>query len=55
MQLRRVAVALCAAGFAAAAPTKRQSSSASGFNWGSETMRGVNLGGWLVLEPWITP
>ena len=18
-------------------------------------MRGVNLGGWLVLEPWITP
>ncbi|KAK1073459.1 glucan exo-1,3-beta-glucosidase [Friedmanniomyces endolithicus] len=55
MQLRRVAVALCAAGFTAAAPTKRQSSSASGFNWGSETMRGVNLGGWLVLEPWITP
>ena len=20
-----------------------------------EIMRGVNLGGWLVLEPWITP
>lgn len=22
---------------------------------GAELMRGVNLGGWLVLEPWITP
>ncbi|GAA6011136.1 hypothetical protein JCM11491_006737 [Sporobolomyces phaffii] len=22
---------------------------------GSEPIRGVNLGGWLVLEPWITP
>ena len=21
------------------------------FNWGSEKVRGVNLGGWLVLEP----
>lgn len=20
-----------------------------------ETIRGVNLGGWFVLEPWITP
>jgi len=26
-----------------------------GINWGSEKIRGVNLGGWLVLEPWITP
>lgn len=26
-----------------------------GFNYGSEKVRGVNLGGWLVLEPWITP
>ncbi|KAI0299824.1 glycoside hydrolase family 5 protein [Russula brevipes] len=26
------------------------------FPYGSETkVRGVNLGGWLVLEPWITP
>ncbi|KAE9383458.1 glycoside hydrolase, partial [Gymnopus androsaceus JB14] len=23
--------------------------------YGSEKVRGVNLGGWLVLEPWITP
>ncbi|KAF2720914.1 glycoside hydrolase family 5 protein [Polychaeton citri CBS 116435] len=25
------------------------------FNFGGEKIRGVNLGGWLVLEPWITP
>ncbi|OQO14942.1 hypothetical protein B0A48_00324 [Cryoendolithus antarcticus] len=25
------------------------------FGFGSEKVRGVNLGGWLVLEPWITP
>ncbi|WVQ74069.1 hypothetical protein IAR50_003652 [Cryptococcus sp. DSM 104548] len=28
---------------------------APGFTWGSDPMRGVNIGGWLVLEPWITP
>ncbi|KAH7910927.1 glycoside hydrolase family 5 protein [Hygrophoropsis aurantiaca] len=26
-----------------------------GFPYGTEKVRGVNLGGWLVLEPWITP
>lgn len=25
------------------------------FRWGEEKIRGVNIGGWLVLEPWITP
>ncbi|THU98603.1 glycoside hydrolase family 5 protein [Dendrothele bispora CBS 962.96] len=25
------------------------------FQYGSTKVRGVNLGGWLVLEPWITP
>ncbi|KAF7312287.1 Glycoside hydrolase family 5 protein [Mycena indigotica] len=25
------------------------------FNYGTTPIRGVNLGGWLVLEPWITP
>nr|ADX07317.1 putative exo-1,3-beta-glucanase precursor [Flammulina velutipes] len=25
------------------------------FPYGREKVRGVNLGGWLVLEPWITP
>ena len=26
-----------------------------GFAYGSKPVRGVNIGGWLVLEPWITP
>lgn len=26
-----------------------------GFPYGKTPVRGVNLGGWLVLEPWITP
>lgn len=25
------------------------------FAYGSTPVRGVNIGGWLVLEPWITP
>lgn len=25
------------------------------FSWGNDNIRGVNIGGWLVLEPWITP
>lgn len=25
------------------------------FGFGDEKVRGVNLGGWFVLEPWITP
>ena len=25
------------------------------FNYNNDKVRGVNLGGWLVLEPWITP
>lgn len=25
------------------------------FNYGEDEVRGVNIGGWLVLEPWITP
>ncbi|KAH9897758.1 glycoside hydrolase family 5 protein [Cubamyces lactineus] len=27
----------------------------AGFPYGHQYVRGVNLGGWLVLEPWITP
>ncbi|KAN0066276.1 hypothetical protein ACQY0O_000370 [Thecaphora frezii] len=26
-----------------------------GFDYGNQKVRGVNLGGWLVAEPWITP
>ena len=38
---------------ASASPTlqKRDQS----FNYNDEKVRGVNIGGWLVLEPWITP
>lgn len=32
-------------------PVKR----APSFAYGSEKVRGVNTGGWFVLEPWITP
>ena len=32
-------------------PVKR----APSFPYGQEKVRGVNAGGWLVLEPWITP
>lgn len=28
---------------------------ASGFDYGSQKVRGVNIGGWLVAEPFITP
>lgn len=28
---------------------------AASFNFDTDKVRGVNLGGWLVLEPWITP
>ncbi|KAG8683550.1 exo-1,3-beta-glucanase, partial [Ceratobasidium sp. 395] len=32
-----------------------ESSSKPRFPYGEKMVRGVNLGGWLVLEPWITP
>ncbi|KAF1808187.1 putative Exo-beta-1,3-glucanase [Eremomyces bilateralis CBS 781.70] len=48
--LRRFA-ALVAAGTAIAGPIEKRAP----FNWGSEKIRGLNIGGWLVLEPWITP
>ena len=25
------------------------------FSFGDEVVRGLNIGGWLLLEPWITP
>ncbi|WVR04560.1 hypothetical protein IAU60_001567 [Kwoniella sp. DSM 27419] len=44
---------------------RKQANEGSGFAWGRDPMRGVNIGGWLVLElmrcacpaeqPWITP
>lgn len=43
--------------FAAGAPTSLHSPAKrkTGFNFGSDKVRGVDLGGWFVLEPWITP
>ncbi|KAH7384505.1 glucan 1,3-beta-glucosidase precursor [Pyrenochaeta sp. MPI-SDFR-AT-0127] len=47
--------ALAAAGLiVSAAPATIQERRVS-FNWGSDKVRGVNIGGWLVLEPFITP
>lgn len=37
------------------ASPKKLSSRSLGLKWGSEKVRGLNIGGWLVLEPWITP
>jgi len=38
---------------AVASPVRRQQSLK--FDLWNEKVRGVNLGGWLLLEPWITP
>ena len=32
---------------------RRQNPPGLSFNWGSEVIRGVNIGGWLILEPWV--
>ena len=34
---------------------KRDGTAAPGFDWGDNNykVRGVNIGGWLVLEPWV--
>jgi glucan 1,3-beta-glucosidase len=39
---------------ASTAPTPAQTPYVP-FAYGSTPVRGVNLGGWFVLEPWITP
>lgn len=38
-----------------AAPAIRLESRALAFDYDNDKVRGVNLGGWFVLEPWITP
>ncbi|CAD0106387.1 unnamed protein product [Aureobasidium uvarum] len=48
MFFKHTVAALSAVATAFAAPHMKR---ANGFNWGNEVMRGVNLGGWLVLEP----
>ncbi|KAI9660133.1 MAG: exo-1,3-beta-glucanase [Bathelium mastoideum] len=52
---KAIGVSLAAA-LAIAAPAPAPSSNwAKGLDFGTEITRGVNLGGWLVLEAWITP
>ena len=46
-------LALLAAGASAAPWSSRKRDLA--FDYNGEKVRGVNLGGWFVLEPWITP
>ncbi|GAB7366466.1 hypothetical protein MBLNU230_g8261t1 [Neophaeotheca triangularis] len=49
-------LALCAIPLILCAPTQfTKRKGPSGFAWGEEKIRGVNIGGWLLLEPWITP
>ncbi|KAL8922669.1 MAG: hypothetical protein Q9208_004982 [Pyrenodesmia sp. 3 TL-2023] len=36
-------------------PCSRLDKRAIAFDYNGDKVRGVNLGGWLVLEPWITP
>ncbi|KAK5170917.1 glucan exo-1,3-beta-glucosidase [Saxophila tyrrhenica] len=55
MLLKSALVAVCAISSACALPSWGPPHGPSGFHWGNEKIRGVNLGGWLVLEPWITP
>ncbi|MCJ1412564.1 exo-1,3-beta-glucanase [Ptychographa xylographoides] len=38
-----------------AAPTFKLKSRDVSFDYNNDKVRGVNLGGWFVLEPWITP
>ncbi|KAM3425545.1 Glucan 1,3-beta-glucosidase [Cercospora zeina] len=54
MLFKNTLLALFIAATASAAPSINKRAP-SGFNWGNEKVRGVNIGGWLLLEPWITP
>jgi len=55
MAIRQIVVASLAlfSSLGAAAPSKRQNNLK--FDFGNTKVRGVNTGGWFVLEPWITP
>lgn len=54
MLLVNIIAALFSASSVTAVPQRLFSRDAA-FNWGSEKVRGLNIGGWLVLEPFITP
>ncbi|KAL8938223.1 MAG: hypothetical protein Q9216_004007 [Gyalolechia sp. 2 TL-2023] len=52
MLFRKIAALALGASVAVATPIYQRDVD---FQWGSTKVRGVNLGGWLLLEPWITP
>ncbi|KAA8575529.1 hypothetical protein MFRU_002g00270 [Monilinia fructicola] len=52
MFFKNTAVTLLTATLVAAKPIYQRGVD---FAYGSTPVRGVNIGGWLVLEPWITP
>ncbi|KAH7083036.1 glycoside hydrolase superfamily [Paraphoma chrysanthemicola] len=54
-QLSFVALLVTAGTSVYAAPANDLYERRVDFSWGSDKVRGVNLGGWLVLEPFITP
>ncbi|KAF2243713.1 glycoside hydrolase family 5 protein [Trematosphaeria pertusa] len=49
------AVVAAAASLVNAAPANEIEKRRVAYNWGTTKVRGVNIGGWLVLEPFITP
>ncbi|KAF8972127.1 glycoside hydrolase family 5 protein [Flammula alnicola] len=49
------AIATATSSIHSSGSTAVPSSTPTAFNYASQKIRGVNLGGWLVLEPWITP
>ncbi|CAO2655688.1 Nn.00g044910.m01.CDS01 [Neocucurbitaria sp. VM-36] len=55
MRTQLFAALAAACSFVNAAPAITVHDRSVDFNWGSTKVRGVNLGGWLVLEPFITP
>lgn len=50
--LRAISIAATCLAVVDATPLLKKSLS---FDYNNEKVRGVNLGGWFVLEPWITP
>ncbi|MCJ1400043.1 exo-1,3-beta-glucanase [Xylographa trunciseda] len=52
MLVNQLFTTLLALGTASAVPIFRRDVA---FDFETEIVRGVNIGGWLVLEPWITP
>ncbi|KAI9744486.1 MAG: exo-1,3-beta-glucanase [Claussenomyces sp. TS43310] len=55
MLLQSFFVLLAVAAAAALPSVQPISRRSAAFSFGNEKVRGLNIGGWLVLEPWITP